>query len=67
MERGLSASTMCGPDRPAATLDKQITTQRHRLARHAGPIVLLHGDRTPGNILDGDAERGPVAIDPAPL
>jgi streptomycin 6-kinase len=37
-----------------------------RLAQHDGPIVLLHGDLTPGNILDGGAERGLVAIDPAP-
>jgi streptomycin 6-kinase len=37
-----------------------------RLAQHAWPIVLLHGDLTPGNILDGGAERGLVAIDPAP-
>ncbi len=37
-----------------------------RLARHDCPTVLLHGDLTPGNILDGGAERGLVAIDPAP-
>jgi streptomycin 6-kinase len=37
-----------------------------RLAQDAWPIVLLHGDLTPGNILDGGAERGLVAIDPAP-
>jgi streptomycin 6-kinase len=37
-----------------------------RLARHDSPIVLLHGDLTPGNILDGGAGRGLVAIDPAP-
>lgn len=37
-----------------------------RLARHDGPVVLLHGDLTPGNILDGGAGRGLVAIDPAP-
>ena len=30
------------------------------------PTVLLHGDLTPGNLLDGGAERGLVAIDPAP-
>jgi streptomycin 6-kinase len=28
--------------------------------------VLLHGDLTPRNILDGGAQRGLVAIDPAP-
>src|SRR5260370_961646 len=27
---------------------------------------MLHGDLTPGNILDGGARRGLVAIDPAP-
>jgi len=37
-----------------------------RLAQHDLPVVLLHGDLTPGNILDGGAERGLVAIDPAP-
>ena len=37
-----------------------------RLARHDVPIVMLHGDLTPSNILDGGAERGLVAIDPAP-
>jgi streptomycin 6-kinase len=37
-----------------------------RLAKDAWPIVLLHRDLTPGNILDGGAERGLVAIDPAP-
>ena len=37
-----------------------------RLAQRDSPIVLLHGDLTPGNILDGGAERGLVAIDPAP-
>jgi streptomycin 6-kinase len=37
-----------------------------RLARHDVPIVVLHGDLTPSNILDGGAERGLVAIDPAP-
>jgi streptomycin 6-kinase len=36
------------------------------LARDTSPIVLLHGDLTPSNILDGGAERGLVAIDPAP-
>ena len=28
--------------------------------------MLLHGDLTPSNILDGGHERGLVAIDPAP-
>jgi len=37
-----------------------------RLAQQGSPIVLLHGDLTPSNILDGGAERGLVAIDPAP-
>jgi streptomycin 6-kinase len=37
-----------------------------RLAQDASPVVLLHGDLTPGNILTGGAERGLVAIDPAP-
>jgi len=37
-----------------------------RLAQHDLPTVLLHGDLTPSNVLDGGAERGLVAIDPAP-
>ena len=37
-----------------------------RLAADVGPTVLLHGDLTPVNVLDGGAERGLVAIDPAP-
>jgi streptomycin 6-kinase len=37
-----------------------------RLAQDASPLVLLHGDLTPSNLLDGGAERGLVAIDPAP-
>jgi streptomycin 6-kinase len=37
-----------------------------RLAADAPPGVLLHGDLTPSNILDGGAGRGLVAIDPAP-
>lgn len=37
-----------------------------RLAQQKLPIVPLHGDLTPRNILDGGAERGLVAIDPTP-
>jgi streptomycin 6-kinase len=37
-----------------------------RLAADSPPPVLLHGDLTPVNVLDGGAERGLVAIDPAP-
>jgi streptomycin 6-kinase len=37
-----------------------------RLAADAAPTVLLHGDLTPVNVLDGGAKRGLVAIDPAP-
>jgi len=36
------------------------------LAASASPSVLLHGDLTPANVLDGGEERGLVAIDPAP-
>ena len=38
----------------------------NRLAQDASPVVLLHGDLTPSNVLDGGPERGLVAIDPAP-
>jgi streptomycin 6-kinase len=37
-----------------------------RLAADPAPTVLLHGDLTAVNVLDGGAERGLVAIDPAP-
>jgi streptomycin 6-kinase len=37
-----------------------------RLAEHAAPTALLHGDLTPRNILDGGTTRGLVAIDPTP-
>lgn len=36
------------------------------LAAEHSPIVLLHGDLHPGNVLDGGAQRGLVAIDPRP-
>lgn len=37
-----------------------------RLAAQPSPAVLLHGDLTPSNLLDGGVARGLVAIDPAP-
>jgi streptomycin 6-kinase len=37
-----------------------------RLAADTSQQALLHGDLTPANVLDGGAERGLVAIDPAP-
>ena len=37
-----------------------------RLAQDDARTVLLHGDLTPSNLLDGGAERGLVAIDPHP-
>jgi streptomycin 6-kinase len=37
-----------------------------RLAAEPSARVLLHGDLTPANILDGGVARGLVAIDPAP-
>jgi streptomycin 6-kinase len=37
-----------------------------RLAADAAEAVLLHGDLTPVNVLDGGEARGLVAIDPAP-
>ena len=37
-----------------------------RLAADAAEAVLLHGDLTPANVLDGGEARGLVAIDPAP-
>jgi streptomycin 6-kinase len=37
-----------------------------RLAEDTSPPVLLHGDLTPANIVDGGTRRGLVALDPAP-
>jgi streptomycin 6-kinase len=42
---------------------RRLATQ---LAKFDSQRVLLHGDLTPSNILDGGHERGLVAIDPAP-
>jgi streptomycin 6-kinase len=42
---------------------RRLATQ---LAVDASPTVLLHGDLTPSNILDGGERRGLVAVDPAP-
>jgi streptomycin 6-kinase len=36
------------------------------LAAEGSATVLLHGDLTPANVLDGGLKRGLVAIDPAP-
>lgn len=36
------------------------------LAAEASPRVVLHGDLTPANVLDGGTGRGLVAVDPAP-
>jgi streptomycin 6-kinase len=36
-----------------------------RLAENSSPAVLLHGDLTPVNIVDGGPGRGLVALDPA--
>jgi streptomycin 6-kinase len=37
-----------------------------QLAAQPAPTVLLHGDLTPSNLLDGGPARGLVAIDPTP-
>ena len=42
---------------------RRLATQ---LAADTAPTVLLHGDLTPSNILDGGEQRGLVAVDPAP-
>jgi hypothetical protein len=66
MSDGGAAVLKVSPDRPrlaheAAALDRWMTVHRD-----GSTTVLLHGDLTPSNILDGDDERGLVAIDPAP-
>jgi streptomycin 6-kinase len=38
----------------------------NRLAERTGPVVPLHGDLTPVNIVHGGPRRGLVALDPAP-
>lgn len=54
----------------AALIPRQLYERGHqlatRLAQQQSPAVLLHGDLTPSNTLDGGAKRGLVAIDPAP-
>ena len=54
----------------ASLIPRELYERGHRLAarlaRRDSPIVLLHGDLTPSNVLDGGAGRGLVAIDPAP-
>ena len=56
--------------RLAAVIPPQLYERGHRLAARLAhrdcPTVLLHGDLTPSNILDGGPKRGLVAIDPAP-
>lgn len=51
-------------------VSKSLYERGHGLATHlaeSGELaVLLHGDLTPSNVLDGGIERGLVAIDPAP-
>jgi streptomycin 6-kinase len=48
---------------PAARLERGHALARE-LAVNPGTGVLLHGDLHPGNVLDGGAGRGLVAIDP---
>src|SRR5262245_3763363 len=50
---------------PASLFDRG-RRMAEQLTERAAPTVLLHGDLTPVNILDGGVERGLVAIDPAP-
>ena len=59
MSCGAHGSCPAGPLRSRRQLANQ-------LARSDATIVLLHGDLTPSNILDGGTERGLVAIDPSP-
>ena len=47
-------------------LYEQGRQQAARLAQDGSPTVLLHGDLTPSNMLDGGERRALVAIDPAP-
>jgi streptomycin 6-kinase len=57
-ERGLNQAVRGGRGKASEELAL-------RLAAEASSTVLLHGDLTPVNVLDG-GERGLVAIDPAP-
>lgn len=54
----------------AERVPPELYDRGRRLATHlvadAAPTILLHGDLTPSNILDGGERRGLVAIDPAP-
>lgn len=49
---------------PAQLLDRAHAAARALAA--GGPMVLLHGDLHPGNVLDAGPARGAVAIDPRP-
>jgi len=51
---------------PAARYDRGRRAARALAAETSAGPVLLHGDLTPVNVLDGGAGRGLVAIDPAP-
>lgn len=50
---------------PAGLLERGRDAARE-LAADAAPAALVHGDLHPGNVLDGGAARGLVAIDPRP-
>lgn len=54
----------------AAVIPPELYARGSELALHlasdSSPVVLLHGDLTPRNILDGGTKRGLVAVDPAP-
>jgi streptomycin 6-kinase len=49
---------------PATLLDRGHALARELAADPGAARVLLHGDLHPGNVLDGGAGRGLVAIDP---
>lgn len=60
-ERRADLETVISPE-----LYRQGHESAMRLAQDSPSRVLLHGDLTPANILDGGRQRGLVAIDPAP-
>lgn len=53
----------------AAVIPPELYVRGRQLAVHLAtdgpPLVLLHGDLTPRNVLDGGKTRGLVAVDPA--
>ncbi|HEY4277749.1 MAG TPA: aminoglycoside phosphotransferase family protein [Conexibacter sp.] len=65
-ERRLGASEDAQERVPVALLERGHELARSLADSHRGAPSFVHGDLHPGNVLDGGAARGLVAIDPRP-